>query len=302
MNPLDDRLRQLARELPTPSSAREPDVWRRVARRRRRRATALAMIAVGGLIGGAALRPGRAEPTHPPAAANPTSPVTATPSSAPSSSLATTTSEPPTTLAPGSPIANDDSVTGVAGESIEIPVLANDTAPQQRELSIAVITKPAHGVVSIAQGTQTIVYAAPAIVTENDSFRYQIVDDAGLRAWATVFVSFASRSPITTADRYSIDQGQSVLLDVTANDSDPDGGLLVLANGFAGISPMGAATVMLENNQARFTPGACVTGPVTFTYWVSDGTGPASGATGTVTVDIAPTPNLPTSARDGSCG
>jgi hypothetical protein len=72
----------------------------------------------------------------------------------------------------------------------------------------------------------------------------------------------------------------SVLIDVLANDSDPDGDPLTITE----VSDPANGTTAIEANQIRFTPDAGFSGETSFTYVISDGRGGTSSATVTVTV------------------
>ena len=83
-----------------------------------------------------------------------------------------------------------------------------------------------------------------------------------------------NHAPVAVDDTASTAFETSVLVDVLANDSDPDGDSLTLislstpTNGQAEIE-LGAGNVQ----QIRYTPGAGFDGAATLTYQISDGRG-----------------------------
>ncbi len=79
-------------------------------------------------------------------------------------------------LQPG-PVAVADAVTLSTGQSVSIDVLANDSNPVGQGVSIAYISKPAHGSAVVDPNDPTgasILYTAVATFTGNDSFEYTI--------------------------------------------------------------------------------------------------------------------------------
>jgi hypothetical protein len=86
--------------------------------------------------------------------------------------------------------------------------------------------------------------------------------------------------PSAVNDSASTPEGVSVLIDVLANDSDPDGDPLTITE----VSDPANGTTAIEANQIRFTPDAGFSGETSFTYVISDGRGGTSSATVTVTV------------------
>ncbi len=90
-----------------------------------------------------------------------------------------------------------------------------------------------------------------------------------------------NRAPVAAADAAFTTVDQNVLVDVLANDSDPDGDVISL------IAAQGAAhgTVVLQGNEVLYTPSAGYTGSDSFSYQIRDAQGAA--ATGTVSVTVS---------------
>lgn len=80
-----------------------------------------------------------------------------------------------------------------------------------------------------------------------------------------------NRAPVAVADRWVVLPGAAVLLDVLANDHDPDGDTLRLA-GFEKLLPANGGTLEPQGNRLRFTAKAGFTG-ASFSYRVEDGFG-----------------------------
>jgi hypothetical protein len=90
------------------------------------------------------------------------------------------------------PVANDDTLESApAGDSVDIPVLNNDTDEDSDALSVGSFTQPDCGTVTLAAGTpQQLSYAAPdAGCSGGTSFTYRASDGKAFSAPATVSVS-----------------------------------------------------------------------------------------------------------------
>jgi len=89
-------------------------------------------------------------------------------------------------------------------------------------------------------------------------------------------------SPNGVDDHYTIDGSMSVLLDVLANDSDPDNDFLEL---FSLDNPsIGSAQIV--GSQIRYTPASNEAGKLSFTYMLGDGQN--QGGTATISIEIDP--------------
>src|SRR5262249_61831519 len=105
-------------------------------------------------------------------------------------------------------------------------VLPNDTnrAATHHFLpgSVAIVGGPSHGTVSVDPSTGQITYTASAGFTGTDGFHYPVSDDHGATSnSATVFVRI--NRPTAADDAAQTQNSTPVLIDVLANDTDPDG-------------------------------------------------------------------------------
>lgn len=127
---------------------------------------------------------------------------------------------------------------------------------------------------------------------------WQGLDTAGVRSLVTgPAVRQPNLAPDAVADTASTTGGQSVLVNVLANDKDADGDKLSFAN----IGTAANGTVKVENGQLRYTPTNGFVGQDQFIYTVSDGRGGRDTATVNVTVSAptAPTPGPETAGKQG---
>ncbi|HBJ35059.1 MAG TPA: hypothetical protein DDZ51_09955 [Planctomycetaceae bacterium] len=116
-----------------------------------------------------------------------------------------------------------------------------------------------------------------------DSFYGHGIVDAAAAVRATL--SLSNTAPLAAADSVSTTQGQSVKINVLANDSDPDGDTLRLVS----VSAANQGTVVINGDQTvTYTPPAGFVGTASFNYTIADPAGITSTASVTVNVQEAP--------------
>ncbi|MFF5079467.1 beta strand repeat-containing protein [Actinoplanes sp. NPDC000266] len=183
------------------------------------------------------------------------------------------------TVRNAAPIAVADQFVVHPSVTATLDVLANDVDPNTgQKLSVASVTQPAKGVVTITADGQ-VTYRPNAMTSGTDTFDYVVTDDLGRTDTAKVTVTIDA-APTAVADTATTTTGKAVDIAVTANDTDPGSSALTLVS--AGAPAHGTATVV--GGKIRYTPAAGYTGTDTFTYVVKDAAG--STATGTVTVSV----------------
>ena len=182
---------------------------------------------------------------------------------------------------------DDDATVAEDSAGNVLEVLGNDRdADAGQTLRIAAVdTSGTSGSVSIAGDGLSLSYTPAPDFDRTDSFRYTLQDSAGscFPATVTVTVSGTPDAPRAAADSASVAQNSSNnIIDVLANDSDPDSGdtLSISALG----TPDQGGTVAISNNAVSYTPAADFTGTERFSYTISDSTGGTDTATVTVTV------------------
>jgi len=87
------------------------------------------------------------------------------------------------------PTAVDDAATTVANSSVEVDVLANDTDPARRPLSLVAVATPTNGAAAIVDGRA--VYEPAYGFVGRDRFAYTVANDLGLEDEAVVTVDVA---------------------------------------------------------------------------------------------------------------
>ncbi len=171
---------------------------------------------------------------------------------------------------PDEVIAIDDFENYTYGTTITIDVLSNDSGP---EIELVEVHNPVHGSVTL-NDDQTIGYA---LITNDappeDYFNYVIC--GGLNPvecdTATVFLQMGSGGnlpPIANLDMAYTYQGIPVVIDVLANDNDPDGSNAdLMIQPLISEYPEGMINVM-TNNTIVFAPEPGFTGEFVFTYTI----------------------------------
>jgi len=181
-----------------------------------------------------------------------------------------------------SPLAAADTAVVEEDGSVVIAVLANDTDPEGDTLTISGITQGANGAV-VNNGT-SLTYTPDAGYTGGDSFGYTIDDGYGGTATAgvTVTVTAKNHAPVANPDSVSISKGDTVVIPVLANDSDPDGDVLVIT----GVSGANKGTVSWQPGQTTITyaHNPKRKGSDSFSYTIDDGRG--GQATTTVSISL----------------
>jgi hypothetical protein len=108
-------------------------------------------------------------------------------------------------------------------------------------------------------------------------------------AIATIDVTAVNDAPLAGNDSATSSDGGAVLINVLANDTDPDGGSLSIASFTTGTH----GTVSLQSNQILYIPNDGFEGTDAFTYTISDGQG--GTAVGNVSVTVGSSSPSPTS-------
>lgn len=176
------------------------------------------------------------------------------------------------------PIAQNDAFPANRGETAMLDVLANDSDPDQDPLKITSVTSPAHGSASVS-GNRISYNPAPGF-TGQDTFSYAIADDKGASSTAqvTVTVQAVNQPPVAMDDRFIVPASRDSLLNVLANDRDPDGDALSIVS-FT--QPDTGAISQGGNGNLVFTPQISFVN-TSFSYTISD----SKGGTATATVTL----------------
>jgi hypothetical protein len=212
--------------------------------------------------------------------------------------------EPPLPVCNVPPTAVDDAATVTEDSSNNaIDVLANDTDTDGGPKSVASVTQPANGAVSITGGGTGVSYTPDADYCNNppgttpDTFTYTL--NGGSAATVSVTVTCADDDPTAVNDAATVAEDSSNnAIDVLANDTDEDGGTTSVdsvtqpANGVVSIT--GGGTGVSYTPNASYCNSVSGT-PDTFTYTLSPG-----GSTATVSVTVTCADDDPTAVNDAA--
>ena len=192
------------------------------------------------------------------------------------------------------PVARPDSVRLRRGVETVLPVLVNDEDPDGDRLSIDVAGALPEGLSVEVQGEQLAI-TARAGSARSMPFEYSVDDGNGHVVLGSVLVEIIddiepNRRPVVVADAGTTVVGRSVVIEVLANDSDPDGDPLVVVEATQPADGNGQVAV-LSPDRVRFTPAPLDNESdafVRFTYTVDDGNN--HQVSGDVVIHVLPEP------------
>jgi len=192
------------------------------------------------------------------------------------------------------PRAGDDSYAVVANAPTRLTVTLNDSDPELDDLTVTptLVVSPTKGS-AVVNADGTITYT-PTATSGSDTFTYQVCDTGGLCDTATVSVTIggSNRNPVALEDEAATGAEEPIVVDVLANDTDPDGDTLTLT----AVEDPAHGTATIEDNEVVYTPDADFTGTEVFFYTVCDAAGACASAL--VIVEVTPGANTPPTAVD----
>ena len=168
---------------------------------------------------------------------------------------------------------NVSDISGATGAANVLNVFTGDTingvnaAPSNAVLSIAAgSTVPAGITFDAATGLVSVVAGTPA---GTYSFEYQIceaLNPANCQV-ATATVTVVNPGPVAVDDATTVVRGQSVVIAVLANDSEPGGEMLTVTTATA---PANGSVVINTDGTITYTPNTSFVGTDSFTYTICD--------------------------------
>jgi regulation of enolase protein 1 (concanavalin A-like superfamily) len=195
---------------------------------------------------------------------------------------------------PIAPVVTDDVIVTGAATPVSIDVagdlLANDTDANGDPLSFVGAGAPAHGTLA-DDGEGTLTYTPDAGFAGVDSFAYTI-GDGTFEDSGTVWIGVDNGAPQAGADSAATDEDTAVVLDVLANDLDPDGDPLTIASVSA---PAHGSVATNPDGTLTYTPDPDFNGADSFTYTLSDR---VQSETAVVSLAVAAIPDAPVAADD----
>ncbi|MCP5056880.1 MAG: tandem-95 repeat protein, partial [bacterium] len=200
------------------------------------------------------------------------------------------------------PTAANDSASVNEGASVVINLSGNDTDPDNAlDLSSIVITSaPANGTL-VDNGDGTLTYTHDGSETVGDSFSYTIDDVSGATsnvASVTVTVNPQNDAPTAANDSASVNEGASVVINLSGNDTDPDNAL-DLSSIVITSAPANGTLVDNGDGTLTYTHDGSETVGDSFSYTIDDASGATSNVA-SVTVTVNPQNDAPTAANDSA--
>ncbi|MEI8595204.1 Ig-like domain-containing protein [Photobacterium sp. Hal280] len=199
------------------------------------------------------------------------------------------------------PVATADVSSTDEDTLVVLDVLVNDsdvdTGDTLNAATLTVVTQPAHGSATVENGK--IHYQPGANYVGTDTLSYTVQDSTGLVsniAQVTVNVAGVNDAPVTVGDGLAVNEDESGVVDVLANDSDVDGSLNVSTLQVI-TQPQHGQTSIDANGRVTYTPNANFFGSDSFTYVVQDDLG-ATSQPATVSVTVASVNDAPVVADD----
>lgn len=178
------------------------------------------------------------------------------------------------------PIAVADVVSVVAGQAVTVNVLANDPPDADGDTrTITGFTQPSGGTVTqVAGGLRFTPVNGFAGVA---SFTYTIADGFGGVSTAPVTIRVVNIPPVAVADSATAAGTRPVIINVLANDNDPDNHVIAVSGA---LPPANGTAVVNANGTITYTANAGFQGSDSFLYTIRDGFGGESSATVTIAV------------------
>jgi Tol biopolymer transport system component len=151
----------------------------------------------------------------------------------------------------------------------------------------------ASGTLAFASGESTRTFVVPitndAIDEPDETVNLQLSNAVGIPLGSVTEATLhildddeppANSAPVAEDDAATVNEDESVVVDVLSNDSDPDGNLIHVAAATNGLH----GTTAVEGAGIRYTPSPDFNGTDTFSYTIADDAGATDTATVTVTV------------------
>jgi large repetitive protein len=210
--------------------------------------------------------------------------------------------DPPVATPDGAAVAEDGSVT------VDVAVNDLDVDGNLDPTAVTILTPPVSGTATVNLDG-TITYDPNTDFSGGDTLTYRICDDTSPiplcdSAVLTLAVSASDDPPVADPDGLNVDEDGSETLDVTIDDTDPDGDLVPASVSIL-LDPFNGTAVANGDGTVTYTPQPNFAGADSFVYQVCDATALCASATVSVVVDPLPDPpvavdDTATVAEDGA--
>ncbi|WP_066043311.1 Ig-like domain-containing protein [Herbiconiux solani] len=176
------------------------------------------------------------------------------------------------------PVTNPDYVVTTVGERVTVSPLDNDLSPSGAPLRLAKVNEVPGVLLEPDYTSGTFGFTAAAAGTYYVPY---LVSDGPKTAGGLVRVTVVERdnsdlAPIAVRDTAQLPAGRETLVNVLANDTDPNGGILAVQS-VQVPADSGVTVEVLEHEIIRIADRPGLTQPITITYTVSNGVASARG-------------------------
>ncbi len=195
------------------------------------------------------------------------------------------------------PVGTADTYPATEDQTLTVPapgVLSNDSDADGDPMTVAVMTGPSSGTLSLASDG-SFTYTPNANFNGTDSFSYEISDGTDVSSPVNVTLNVApvNDAPVAVNDTATTSEDTPVTIPVLSNDSDPDGTTPTVSTSTGATS----GTVVCSATSCTYTPNANFNGTDSFTYTITDGT---ATATATVTITVTAANDAPIAVNDAA--
>ncbi len=174
------------------------------------------------------------------------------------------------------------------GALVQGNVLTNDIDPdpQTNAMTATLVQGPTHAASFALNANGSYSYTPQAGYVGTDTFTYTAHKGEMSSDPATVTITMTNAMPVAGNDTTATTQNVAVVINVLANDSDPDHDPLTAA---IGTTPA-HGTVTVSDNKITYKPAKGFAGQDSFIYSVTDGQTGVEPASATVTITVSATP------------
>ncbi|NLA29938.1 MAG: tandem-95 repeat protein, partial [Propionibacterium sp.] len=196
------------------------------------------------------------------------------------------------------PIANSDHYSAPAGQALTVNPLVNDTDPNGDEIRLVSIdpedveatSDPSSGLVTLRSDNPGSYYLSYSVSDRK-------AESAGMIRFDVFEANVDQEPPAAQPDIGLLPPEGSVLVDLTANDTDPTGGVLVVQS-IEVPEDTGLSVQLIDHRLARIAAPAGLEQQVSFSYTVSNGHGDASADVIVTPLPVQSTDQPPTAVDD----
>ena len=198
------------------------------------------------------------------------------------------------------PVANNDEATVNEGDSVKIDIVANDTDADGTLDNSSIIFSNIENGECINNNDGTVTFVHDGSETTSASFSYTINDDVGATsnvANVSITVIPQNDPPVTVDDEATVNEGDTITINIVENDYDPDGTLNLNSILLGNIT--NGSTVDNKDGTITFAHNGSETTTAGFSYIISDNNGAASRLTNvSITVNPVNDPPVFTSGQE----